>query len=427
MSGLKQSRRLNVRDWSLIVLGLAGMVACGEGPMTFKRVEQETADSATRGEALQATTHDTAKAPGGAEKDDSGDARKGNGPRQGSGSRDIPDTAGPEGPRDPSAVPGLDTLSIQWRLPCQHTALDSGAIVGGGRHAVTLGQASKLAVTFSGTVCEPAPTPREIVLVVDVTGSMGPGTGDGFNHDPMRNGSCGRMEAVRHVLAKLPADGSARVSLITFNSRVTAKSSEFHTNGATLFADLESSTRRPIANVLCAADGETDYAAALSTAGKMLDKFGRTHVQREIYFVTDGIPTVRDGVREAWALKADGVMIAPIMLIGDESILRDKIASRDSSGQPFFRKVAEANELPRALADLAVSKLVSVQLKYRAVGKSNWESVNLVSKLQGYSFGLAPLQFDMTLGDGFEMRLETLDNRGRKTEVEGVLMASPNP
>jgi len=40
------------------------------------------------------------------------------------------------------------------------------------------------------------------VLVVDVTGSMGPGAGDGFNHDPMRNGSCERMEAVRHVLAK---------------------------------------------------------------------------------------------------------------------------------------------------------------------------------------------------------------------------------
>ena len=422
MFGLTASSRLTVRLCSLVVLGLWG---CGDGPMTFRRVEQQTVDSATRGEALQATAQDKSRSAGEPVGNGNPNSRSGDDVNPGSEGSVGDGAPGTGRPQVPGSAPGLDTLSLEWRLPCQRTDGDNGVIVGGGRHGVSLGQASKLSVTFSGNVCEPAPTPREIVLVVDVTGSMGPGNGEGFNHDPIRNGSCGRMEAVRLVLAKLPADGSARVSLITFNSRVTAKSRDFHESGAALFADLESSTRRPITNVVCASDGETDYAAALSSAGKMLEKFARSNVQREIYFITDGIPTVRDGIREARGLKADGVMIAPIMLIGDETILRDQIASRDPSGQPLFRKVAEANELPSALADLAVSKLTHVNLQYRNIGDQNWASINLSTKLQGYSFGLAPLKFDMSQGKGFEMRLETLDSRGRKTEVDGMLVANP--
>ncbi len=423
MFGQLTASQKSVRLWSLVFLGLWGGSGCGEGPMTFKRVEQQTVDYTSTGSSPQAgavnQNREGTRSSGESALNGQDHERGGNAPVD----SNLPD--GGLGPKLPGSVPGLDTLTLQWRLPCQRTASDAGAIVGGGRHDVALGQASKLAISISGSVCEPAPTPREIVLVVDVTGSMGPGVGEGFNHDPMRNGSCGRMEAVRHVLAKLPADGSARVSLITFNSRVTAKSRDFHSNGASLFADLESSTRRPIANVLCAAEGETDYAAALSSAGKLLDKYARTHVQREIYFITDGIPTVRDGIREAQALKDDGVMIAPIMLIGDETILRDHIASRDSSGQPLFRKVAEANLLPRALAELAVSKLVNVDLKYRASSAQDWQSINLAPKLQGYNFSLSPLQFDMMVGKTLEVKLETRDSRGRKTEVDGVLVASP--
>ncbi|MBM4252996.1 MAG: hypothetical protein FJ146_13570 [Deltaproteobacteria bacterium] len=118
-------------------------------------------------------------------------------------------------------------------------------------------------------------------------------------------------------------------------------------------------------------------------------------------------------------------MIAPIMLIGDETILRDHIASRDSSGQPLFRKVVEANQLPRALADLAGSKLVNMDLKYRASREQNWQFINLSRRLQGYRFSLSPLQFDMMVGKSLEVKLETLDSRGRKTEVAGVLVASP--
>ena len=164
---------------------------------------------------------------------------------------------------------------------------------------------------------------------------------------------------------------------------------------------------------------------ALSGAGRLLDWYGRRGGQKEIYFVTDGLPTVQNGIREAQSLKAAGTLIAPIMLVGDETILRDHIASRDGTGQPLFRKVSEAIRLADALADLAVSKLSQVTLQYRSIGAAAWRSADVGGLLQGYSFRLPPVMFDLNEGRAFEISLNTLDNRGRRTSVQGKLSVAP--
>ena len=454
METFKSPRKPKVQMFKLVCL--FGLMGCGEQPLAFKTVEAAkyappgTGDSTLveeiNGERGGQTNGGGTGAPNGSDANNSGDANDSNHQRPGypigGGSNDPKDgrtvnpgfpgssPSGPHNPNSPShpSNPGLppdaQSLALNWTLPCTaEDSRDAGRIIGGGRHKIQAGAAQNLAVSFSGSVCQPISTPRDLLFVVDVTGSMGEGSGSEFNHDPEKNGTCGRLEAVRRVLSMVPNDGSARVSLLTFNSSVTAESSGFFTSGDALIADLERKKGKSIDQIVCASEGGTDYSEALNGARRMFKKFARGSVQKEIYFITDGLPTLQNGIKEAADLRQAGTIIAPIMLIGDETILRDKIASRDAKGHPLFRKVEDASKLADALAELSVNHLTKVELRYKPLKSAVWWTSNVRESLNKFAFTLPPINFNLQLDTVFEVVLDALDSRGNHSTISGQVEA----
>jgi len=454
METSKSPRKPKVQMFKLVCL--FGLMGCGEQPLAFKTVE--TAKYAAPGPDGSTLNSDISGERGGqasgggngghngSDAHNSGDTNNSDHPRPGypiGGGSDGPkdgrtvnpgfpgsSPSGPHNPNSPShpANPGLppdaQSLALNWTLPCTaEDSRDAGRIIGGGRHQIQAGAAQNLAVSFSGSVCQPISTPRDLVFVVDVTGSMGEGSGSEFNHDPQKNGTCGRLEAVRRVLSMVPNDGSARVSLLTFNSSVTAESSGFFTSGDALIADLERKKGTSIDRIVCASDGGTDYGEALNGARRMFKKFARGSVQKEIYFITDGLPTLQNGIKEAADLRQAGTLIAPIMLIGDETILRDKIASRDAQGHPLFRKVEDASKLADALAELSVNHLTKVELRYKPLKSAVWWTSNVRENLNKFAFTLPPINFNLQLDTVFEVVLDALDSRGHHSTISGQVEA----
>jgi hypothetical protein len=155
----------------------------------------------------------------------------------------------------------------------------------------------------------------------------------------------------------------------------------------------------------------------------MFKKFARGSVQKEIYFITDGLPTLQNGIKEAADLRQSGTLIAPIMLIGDETILRDKIASRDAQGHPLFRKVEDASKLADALAELSVNHLTKVELRYKPLKSAVWWTSNVRENLNKFAFILPPINFNLQLDTVFEVVLDALDSRGNHSTISGQVEA----
>ena len=414
METSKSPRKPKVQMFKLVCL--FGLMGCGEQPLAFQTVE--AAKYAAPGTGISTLNTETNGERGGQAKGGGNGAHNGSDVNNSGGATDSNHQA------KPSLPPNAHSLALNWTLPCAgKDSRDDGRIIGGGRHQIQAGAAQNLAVSFSGSVCQPISTPRDLVFVVDVTGSMGEGSGSEFNHDPQKHGTCGRLEAVRRVLAMVPNDGSARVSLLTFNSSVTAESSGFFTSGDALIADLERKKGKSIDNIVCASDGGTDYGEALNGARRMFKKFARGSVQKELYFITDGLPTLQNGVKEAVDLRQAGTLIAPIMLIGDETILRDKIASRDAQGHPLFRKVEDASKLADALAELSVNQLTKVELRYKPLKSAVWWTSNVRENLNKFEFTLPPINFNLQLDTVFEVVLDALDSRGNHSTISGQVEA----
>ena len=326
-------------------------------------------------------------------------------------------------PRAPDPEP---TLAASWSFPCLQSALSpSAAFVGGGAHRLGAQTATRLALEFSGQLCQPSEVERDVVFVVDVTGSMGPGPGSDFNHDPRSSGTCGRLEAIRRVLAMLPSRGTARAALLTFNTAVVQQSRGFFSAGDRLEADLaeQAGSGATVDEVVCAANGATDYGVPLKAAAELFERDGRKGAQREVYFISDGEPTDSDGSQEAAELKAHGATIAALILIGNDQVLRDRIASRDGSGQPLLRRVDEAGQLAEALAGLATSRLTGAELRLKAKAGAEWQRLNLLPSLSlTLGFSLSPIDLPIPLGsEAVEVELDSWDNRSRHQLQKGTL------
>lgn len=289
-------------------------------------------------------------------------------------------------------------------------------------------QKSKLAgtpVTISGHLCPPAQLPRDIMFVIDTSGSMGGTT----NNDPRIGDTCGRLQAVESVIAAAPA-GSARFGITTFSSTVDATTSGLFETKDQLFANIAPGGN--IADVLCAANGSTNYGTGLDRAEVLL-KGGRADATKEIYFVSDGQPSDGTaGPAKAQTLKTVGVnigtefipvTIATVMLAGVDTVLESEMASRDANGKALHAYVAQTGELTKALTDLAANEIVSAELSYRPMGGGDWIALDLMSHLQGYDFTLPPFTIDIEDGaPGLEVLYEYRDRHDHRVATGGKIL-----
>jgi hypothetical protein len=347
--------------------------------------------------------------------------------------KDDSEAPGTETPAEPPIENPIPTdtpyAALTWFWECDSTpggaptAKNDEEVVlkGTGPHAFYPGQLKGTPITFSGKLCQPAAVPRDILFVIDVSGSM-------QDNDPRIGNSCGRLAAIQQVIASLVGT-DARYGLVAFSSTAVNSPSYYQTE-----AELFTAMGAPInsADVACAFISGTNYDAALSSAQLLLPQ-GRAGATKEIYFVSDGQPDFgSEGIARASTMKATGVTIgadtmpltiATIMLGGTDTVLENSIASRDSGGKALHAYVAQTGDLAQVLTGLTANSIEGGDLSYRAIGSSNWTKLDLMSHLQGFDFTLPSISIDSDgAPEGLEVKYEYFDKRGNRFESGGKLV-----
>lgn len=312
---------------------------------------------------------------------------------------------------------GTNELSLQqfnriiWDFPCSNNGDGGGKKVGDsvelsghGTYFFDPFELEGADLILKGEVCAPEKLKRDIVFIIDVSGSMG-------TNDPVVNGSCGRLNAVQEVIKRSPVDGSAAFGVVTFDGIVQKKSSAFAIGKDELLTGISGSPGNAVTD-FCKIAGGTNYQAALTEASTLLKK-GRTDATKEIYFISDGAPGGGlEGLAEAEQLKIEGLpfgygkiktTIVTIMLKGTDTVLENSIASRDPDGKPLHAQVEQSEVLAQTLADLFSSKIVQARVRYRSRGAADWISEDLMGSLVKNRFELSPVEIR---GEQFKTGLE---------------------
>lgn len=293
---------------------------------------------------------------------------------------------------------------------------------GTGPHKIDHEKLKGTPITFSGHLCEPKELSRDIVFVVDVSGSMN-------QNDPRVGDSCGRLQAIESVMASV-TNGNANFSIVTFGTLLTRSSTTFFNNQQDLYADITGGGN--IADTLCSNGGGTNYDAGLTRSAALLN-LGREMATKEIYFISDGKPNGgQDGIAIASNLKMNGVTIngkqqnvtiATVMLAGQDEVLEKFIASTDSTGKPMHAFVAQTAELAKVLTDLSDNEIVGAELRYRAVGGDQFTVLNLLDHLKGFDFVLPSINIDVAgQSEGLEVEYEYWDKHDNRYTTGGKLL-----
>jgi hypothetical protein len=282
-----------------------------------------------------------------------------------------------------------------------------------------------------GRVCPPQRMMRDILFVLDVSISMS-------SNDPLRNNSCGRLEAMNAVLDRLPA-GIANFGIVTFDSVIRHQSDRFYDNKDALYDHITGGNRSNIKDVACAITGGTSYIAAFNGARTVFQR-SRPNATKELFFITDGQP-FDDGMGPDWPavrtlaseLRTQGVTIdgqvlplniATVMLGSvDDTFLRS-LASTGSNGQPVHARVTDSAGLANVFADLADNRLVGSSLSHGAAGDALIQ-VDIMPHLQNYSFRLPQFLIGIDGSQtGYEMNFEYWDVRRNRFRIDGRIIWS---
>ncbi len=323
--------------------------------------------------------------------------------------------------------------SLQWLWSCAdtHTRATPGAngntIQGMGPHNLPKSKFGGKPVVVSGALCEPPKTKRNLVFAIDVSGSMGGGGIFNPGADPLRGGSCGRLAAIRDVVKMASASGDVTFGIVTFSSQVVATSTAMFKSESELFNDLLQADKsaKNIAEIICGANGSTNYDEGLRGGANLLAKAKRAGAVQELYFISDGEPDPAqyDGVAIARDLRAS-TSVATIMLgSASDTVMRNSIASRDSQNRPYHANAADSSLLTKVLSQLASNNIQGGTLRYRAVGLDQWTEVDLIPHVKAGKFSVPAFTFDpATAADGVELQLHYWDRFGHKFEKSGTII-----
>ena len=349
-----------------------------------------------------------------------------------------PAPAAPQPPApEPSKIPpppaGRSYSSLTWFWQCAsdpaavpNAPNDASVVLQGvGPHNFKSAEVEGSAISLTGRLCKPATLKRDLVFVIDTSGSMA-------QNDKRVGNSCGRLTAMRQVLLALAGDGGvANFSIVTFNTNLDRTSTRLFDNANLLFAELAGAG--DIADVVCNAAGGTNYDAGLTRASELLT-LGRADATKEIYFISDGQPDPgKDGVARATSMKTTGVSvgtklipatIAAIMLAGTDQVLQNQIASRDATGKVLYGYVAQTGGLAAVLADLTHNEIVSAELKYRAIGAANFTTLDLLTHMDAeFNFVLPSFKIEVSKEPrGIEVEYDYVDRHDNKFSTGGKLL-----
>jgi hypothetical protein len=338
---------------------------------------------------------------------------------------------------------GQKVDQLTWFWQCEsapetapQTSGGDVVIYGSGDHRFQSSSFDKTPLVFSGKVCPPVTYPRDIIFVVDVSGSM---SGAGGNDPKVGSGpstTCGRLQAVQAIVDDITSrGGDSRFAIVTFSTGIAAKSSTMFGDRVNLFADISQGSN--IANTLCAANGSTNYGAGLSAAESILNG-SRTGAIKEIYFVSDGEPTDSGGPGIAQNLKLSGINIngkaTPVTIAttmlgnGKDTVLRTQIASLDSSGKPLHAGSVQASDLAKTLSILAANEIIEGKMLYRPLATDAWQEISLLQSMKGYNFTAPSITIDRSVApNGLEVSFEYRDQHNNIYSSQGKISWSDLP
>ena len=299
----------------------------------------------------------------------------------------------------PPSPPSPKKWELSWDWSCDSYQSDDSALKGPDEHSVS-GE-GELTVNVNVDICSPHDRKRDIIFIVDVSDSMRNWLN--FGNDPLDNqGSCGRLNAIKSVTEKLPAN--ANISYVTFGGEVVDYVGGFL--GKDDFLNDHANSE-----IFCNVSRRTNYKKAFLKAEDILAS-AREDSSKEIYFISDGQPNSSQGagIDVAERIKEDAT-IATLMLKGDDTILKNDIASRIDDN-PLHDKVSSAENLEQALAKLA-------QKHWQQLGfyLPNGEFTSVDPGTAQARFG----GFTLNPGESLEFTIEFVDSSGSKTTRSGKI------
>ena len=320
-----------------------------------------------------------------------------------------------------SGEPG-ETRELSWHFPCDDSKVEGYDFVGAGTQQQNLANVDELKLQVSGVLCDGQYLPRDVVFVIDTSGSMGVS-------DPIDDyGSCGRLRAIDHVASYLADFREAQVGLVLYNTRAETlypklvSAPEFYANYI--------SDRDNMRELLCKSQQFTNYHRALVKTEQLLAS-GRQDSFKEVYFFSDGEPhdtffggdpaglEVAERLRETTTIATIG--------LGNVGVLEQDIASR-VNGAPLHRQAEDLDELFILLQDLVETKNVGATLSYHYLGAEDTFSIDLWHEAefdqQRATFNLEPLVFDIDPDDmreGLAITIKYWDNNANTYQARGEL------
>lgn len=309
---------------------------------------------------------------------------------------------------------------------------------GPGPHTLAQHSFDGINVSIFAEVCEPDSIRRDMVIVLDTSGSMNDVIFGGGN-DPYKHGSCGRLEAFNAILDTINWN-TTRVGALTFSDGVNDSSATLFSTRAGLIDSLTSGGRTQLPDVICGGFGSTAYEPPLKAAQFMLEG-GQQLSTKEIFFVTDGEPSDdADKVlaeNRAKALKTQGVKvnnknylvtIATIMLGTDNDAnvyLRDHFPSIDVNKNPIHAHVKDAQQLATTLLKMSENLLVGTSIQHGEPGKLG----SMIDAMPYLSNGLVTLPSfrlsNTVTGKEYEVHFDYWDSHLNKTQMLGKLLVTP--
>ncbi len=78
----------------------------------------------------------------------------------------------------------------------------------------------------------------------------------------------------------------------------------------------------------------------------------------------------------------------------DDSVLKNKIASTNSSGGKLHANVSKVENLTSALSSLINTDIVKAEIQYRSLSGNEWKRVDVSDKISGSSYDfVTPIRF----------------------------------
>jgi len=204
-----------------------------------------------------------------------------------------------------NSVTGSRIDSIDWYFPCPfdgpndpdrlvvpaQTSPRKIILNGPGPFEYMREVLANVPVRVHGRVCPWKLVHRDVVFVVDVSGSMGSNDPQ-VDALPVGSGrkTCGRLEALNAILAKMPANITS-FGVVTYDDLLQKRSTALFKTKTQLFDDLTGtgSSAAKIENIICSDGSGTEYTAGLAGAKAILET-GEQNATKEIIFLSDGEP-----------------------------------------------------------------------------------------------------------------------------------------